>query len=214
MPNVHFAAALYGLPFAERPIAILKGYRTVKGTIIFCRKLRLVITRNGFCADTKPTFHYEERLFTGKTPLPQDAEWPVLAELPPPHHAERPFTIETTHSAKWGTTFFTRKRSFGVKSNDLCSQTKLTRRSEERVLTAVKSYSTLKIVIKNGETSHNLLTKWTTKVVKGRTSRWKVTFISSQMPFVISESTFCSRSKVGPQNEEWPLSAIKTYSSR
>jgi|GEM_PF-5714795 len=34
VPNAHFAAALYGLPFAERPIAIRKGYRTVKGTII------------------------------------------------------------------------------------------------------------------------------------------------------------------------------------
>jgi hypothetical protein len=74
VPNAHFAAALYGLPFAERPIAIRKGYRTVKGTIIFCRKLRLVITRNGFCADTKPTFHFAEQVFIGKSPLPQDAE--------------------------------------------------------------------------------------------------------------------------------------------
>ena len=195
-------------------MALRKGYRTVKGTIIFRRKLRLVITRNGFCAQTKPTFRYEERLFIGKTPLPQDAECPVSATLPTPHCAERPFTIETTHSDKWGTTFFTRKRLFGVKTNDLCSQTKLTRRLEERVLTAVKSHYSLKIVIKNGEISHNLLKKWTTKRVKGRTSRWKVTFISSQMPFVISESTVCSRSKVGPQNEEWPLSAVKTYSSR
>ena len=177
-------------------------------------KLPFVITRNGFCAQTKPTFRAEERLFIGETPLPQDAEWPVFTVLPTPHCAERPFTIETTHSAKWGTTFFTRKRLFGVKSNDLCSQTKLTRHREERVLTAVKSHSSLKIVIKNGETSHNLLTKWTTKGVKGRTSRWKVTFISGQMPFVISESTFCSRSKVGPQNEEWPFSPVKTYSSR
>jgi hypothetical protein len=98
--NDQYSAALYGFHFAERPIAIRKGYRTVKGTIIFCRKLRLVITRNGFCAQTKPTFHAEERLFIGKTPLPQDAEHPVFAELPTPHCAERPFTIETTHSAK------------------------------------------------------------------------------------------------------------------
>jgi hypothetical protein len=48
---------------------------------------------------------------------------------------------------------------FDVKRNDLCSQTKLTRRREEGVLTAVKSHSSLKIVIKNGETLHNLLTK-------------------------------------------------------
>ena len=72
--NDQYSAALYGHPFAERPIAIRKGYRTVKGTIIFLRKLRLVITSNGFCAQTKPTFHSEERLFTAKTPLPQDAE--------------------------------------------------------------------------------------------------------------------------------------------
>ena len=63
-------------------------------------KLPFVITRNGFCAQTKPTFRYEERLFIGETPLPQDAEHPVFAELPAPHRAERPFTIETTHSAK------------------------------------------------------------------------------------------------------------------
>ncbi len=177
-------------------------------------KLPFVITRNGFCAQTKPTFRYEERLFTAKTPLPQDAEWPISGTLPTPHCAERPLSTWTVHSAKWGTTFVILKRLFGVKRNDLCSQTKLTRRREERVLTAVKSHSSLKIVIKNGETSHNLLTKWTTKGVKGGTSTWKVTFISGQMPFVITESTFCSRSKVGPQNEEWPFSPVKTYSSR
>jgi len=93
LPNDHYSAALYGLPFAERPIAIRKGYRTVKGTIIFRMKLPFVITRNGFCAQTKPTFRYEERLFTGKTPLPQDAEHPVFAELPALHHAERPMSV-------------------------------------------------------------------------------------------------------------------------
>jgi hypothetical protein len=49
---------------------------------------------------------------------------------------------------------------FGVKSNDLCSQTKLTRRREERVLCLHKSHSPLKIVIEKGTTSHNLLTEW------------------------------------------------------
>jgi hypothetical protein len=122
-------------------------------------KLPFVITRNGFCAQTKPTSRAEERLFIGETPLPQDTERPVFADLPTPHCVERPFTIETTHSAKCGTTFVILKRLFDVKRNDLCLQTKLTRRREERVLTAVKSHSTLKIVIKNGETFHNLLTK-------------------------------------------------------
>jgi hypothetical protein len=49
---------------------------------------------------------------------------------------------------------------FGVKSNDLCSQTKLTRRREERLLCLHKSHSPLKIVIKKSTTSHNLLTEW------------------------------------------------------
>ena len=69
-------------------MALRKGYRTVKGTIILRVKLPFVITRNDFCADTKPTFRDEERLFIGKTPLPQDAEWPVFAELTAPHRAE------------------------------------------------------------------------------------------------------------------------------
>ena len=55
-------------------MALRKGYLTVKGTIFLRVKLPFVITRNGFCAQTKPTFRAEERLFTGKTPLPQDAE--------------------------------------------------------------------------------------------------------------------------------------------
>ena len=81
-------------------MALRKGYRTVKGTIIFCRKLRLVITRNGFCAQTKPTFHLAEQVFIGKTPFPQDVERPFFVDLPTPHRAERPLFARTVHSAK------------------------------------------------------------------------------------------------------------------
>jgi hypothetical protein len=63
-------------------------------------KLPFVITRNDFCADTKPTFHFAEQVFIGKSPLPQDAEHPVFAELPALHHAERPMFVQTVHSAK------------------------------------------------------------------------------------------------------------------
>ena len=77
----------------KRPIAIRKGKWTVKGTVISRVNLSFVITMNGFCAETKPTFHFAEQIFIGKTPLPQDAERPFFADLPTPHCAERPMSL-------------------------------------------------------------------------------------------------------------------------
>ena len=85
--------ALRGLHFAVRAIAIPKGHSTVKGTVISRVNLSFVSTRNGFCAQTKPTFHFAEPIFIGKTPLPQDAERPVFVNLLTPRCAERLFTI-------------------------------------------------------------------------------------------------------------------------
>ena len=89
VPTAHFFLTQCGRHFVERPIAALKGERTVKGTIISRMKLPFVITRNGFCAETKPTFHFAEQVFIGKTPLPQEAERPFFNDLPTPHCAER-----------------------------------------------------------------------------------------------------------------------------
>ena len=93
VPTVHFTLTQRGRHFVERPIAALKGERTVKGTVISRVNLSFVITRNGFCAETKPTFHFAEQVFIGKTPLPQEAERPFFNDLPTPHCAERPMSV-------------------------------------------------------------------------------------------------------------------------
>jgi hypothetical protein len=115
VPTVHFTLTQRGSHFEERPIAALKGERTVKGTVISRVNLSFVITRNGFCAETKPTIHFTEPVFIGKIPFPQEAERPFL-------------TICLLRIAR----------------NDQCLFEIFTLQNEERSLTSEKGYSTLK----------------------------------------------------------------------
>jgi hypothetical protein len=115
VPNAHFTLTQCGLHFAERPNTIPKGRWAVKGTLISRMNLSFVSTRNGFCAETKPTFHLAEQVFIGKTPLPQDAERPFL-----------PICL------------------LRIARNDQCPPELFTPQNGERSLSSVKGYSTLR----------------------------------------------------------------------
>jgi len=104
IPNACFSASREDLHFAERPNTIPKGRWTVKGTVISRVNLSFVITRNGFCAETKPTIHFTEPVFIGKTPFPQEAE--------------RPFFCRFAYSALRGTTNVCLKYSLCKMRND------------------------------------------------------------------------------------------------
>ncbi len=148
LSNDYLFAALSSSYLEEQINTAWKDYRTVKRDTISHANLPLVITRMGFCKNEKPTFRSEERLFIGKTLIPQHAKWPVFADLPTLHCAELLFTIGTIHSAKCRTIIDLRKRLFDVKMNDLFSVKQVTRRGAERLLRSYTSHYPLKIVIK------------------------------------------------------------------
>jgi hypothetical protein len=121
-------------------MTLRKGYRTVKGTIIFRMKLPFVITRNGFCAQTKPTFRYEERLLSVKHPFRRMRSDLFLLlcllriarndlclfKLFTPQNEERPLSPEKGYSALRRTTFVRRQNSLVAARNGFCVCTKAT----------------------------------------------------------------------------------------